>query len=259
MLRNSLIAFLVAFAIPTTAVRAQSDAPVIQLGSMPDMPSVPVRGVVRALDQAALSIDMVVPVKKIGFRVGQSFKKGDLLISFKCKRYRAEAQAAKSVWDEMRLTLDSNRKLEKFSAVGRHDVDISKARVNKAAAEARAAESRVDQCDIHAPFDGRVADLDVHVHELPETNKPFMKIVGVKNVTIELIVPSNWLSWLSEGAEFKYKIDETNRVYTAKVVRLGATVDPVSQMISVIAVFQEPAEDVLPGMSGAAAFSQPQG
>ena len=38
----------------------------------------------------------------------------------------------------MRLTLDSNVHLEKHQAIGRHDVEISKSRVAKAAAEAEA-------------------------------------------------------------------------------------------------------------------------
>ena len=55
--------------------------------------AMPVRGVIRAIDQAALSTDLQARVMQIGFREGESFKKGDLLISFDCERYRAEAQS----------------------------------------------------------------------------------------------------------------------------------------------------------------------
>lgn len=221
--------------------------------------SVPVRGVIRAIEQAQLSTDLMARVASIGFRTGERFKKGDLLISFECERYRAEAQSAEAVWREMNLTLDSNQQLEKFRAVGRHDVEISKARVAKAEAEARSLKSRVSQCEIVAPYDGRVSELSINVYEQPQANKPFLSIVGDGKLEIELIVPSNWLSWMKSSVAFDLKIDETNQEYGGRIDRIGASVDAVSQMVKVIAVFDTPPRDVLPGMSGTALFSQPNG
>ena len=225
----------------------------------PAEPSVPVRGVIRAIEQAQLSTDLMARVASIGFRTGERFKKGDLLISFECERYRAEAQSAEAVWREMNLTLDSNQQLEKFRAVGRHDVEISRARVAKAEAEARSLKSRVSQCEIIAPYDGRVSELSINVYEQPQANKPFLSIVGDGKLEIELIVPSNWLSWLKVAAAFDLKIDETSKDYGGRIDRIGAAVDAVSQMVKVIAVFDAPPSDVLPGMSGTAVFSQPNG
>jgi membrane fusion protein, multidrug efflux system len=221
--------------------------------------SVPVRGVVRALDQAALSTDLMTRVAKIGFREGEAFKAGDLLISFDCERYRAEAQSADAVLREMNLTLDSNEHLSTYRAVGKHDVEISRARASKAEAEARSLNSRLKQCDVFAPFDGRVAELSLHPHEQPSPNKPYLVIVGHSRLEIELIVPSHWLSWLKPDVSFQFRVDEMKGDYAARVVRLGAAVDAVSQMVKVIAVFDRPVEAVLPGMSGSAQFTPPNG
>ncbi len=220
---------------------------------------VPVRGVIRALDQAALSTDLQARVTKLVFREGEAFKKGDLLIAFDCERYKAEAQSADAVYREMRFTLESNQQLEKFRAVGKNDVDISRARVDKADAEARSLKSRLQHCDVFAPYDGRVAELSVNEHEQPQLNKPYMTIVGQSRLQIEVIVPSHWLSWLKPGTALAFQIDETRRDYSARVVRLGAAVDAVSQMVKVIAVFDAAVADVLPGMSGAAQFIRPNG
>ncbi len=227
--------------------------------SAADDDEVPVRGVVRALDQSALSTDLVARVLTIGFREGEAFKAGDLLIAFDCERYRAEAQSAEAVHREMQLTLNSNMHLQKFSAVGKSEVEISRARVDKAEAEARSLQSRLHQCEIKAPFDGRVAELSINAHEQPQTGKPFLVIVGNSRLEIELILPSHWLTWVKPGLEFAFKVDETRHAYKARVLRTGAAVDAVSQMIKVIAVFEEPVSDVLPGMSGAAQFPHPNG
>ena len=195
----------------------------------------------------------------IARREGEAFKAGELLMAFDCRRPRAEAASAEAVHREMRLTLDSNVHLEKHQAIGRHDVEISKSRVAKAAAEAEALKARLDQCEVFAPFDGRVAVLGVQVHEVPAPGKPFLSIVGDRRLEVELIVPSSWLTWLKVGAEFAFAIDETGRSHPMTVARLGATVDPVSQMIKVIAVMDAGAGDILPGMSGTAHFKPANG
>lgn len=221
--------------------------------------AIPVRGVIRALDQAALSTDLQARVTTIGFREGEAFKKGDLLIAFDCERYRAEAQSSDAVAREMRLTLESNQQLEKFRAVGKHDVEISRARVDKAEAEARSLKSRLQYCDVFAPYDGRVSELTINQYEQPQQNKPFLVIVGLSRLEIEVIVPSHWLSWLKPGTQMTFQVDETKHDYTARVARIGAAVDAVSQMVKVIATFDDAVADVLPGMSGAAQFNRPNG
>ena len=245
----------VCFAAATAGSVAADETPAAGVSEF----SVPVRGVVRALDQAALSTDLMTRVAKIGFREGEAFKAGDLLISFDCERYRAEAQSADAVLREMNLTLDSNEHLSTYRAVGKHDVEISRARASKAEAEARSLNSRLKQCDVFAPFDGRVAELTLHPYEQPSPNKPYLVIVGHSRLEIELIVPSHWLNWLKPDVSFQFHVDEMKRDYAARVVRLGAAVDAVSQMVKVIAVFDQPTEAVLPGMSGSAQFTPPNG
>lgn len=225
----------------------------------PDGDTIPIRGVVRAVDQTAFSTDLGARVVAVHVREGERFKSGQALIEFDCRKPRAEAAGAEAVHREMQLTLDSNKHLERHQAIGRHDVEISKARVAKAAAEAEALKARLDQCVVMAPFDGRVAVLGVQPHEVPAGGKPFLAIVGAERLEIELIVPSSWLTWLKLGDSFTFAIDETARSYPMTIARLGATVDPVSQMIKVIAVMARSAEEILPGMSGSAYFKPVNG
>ena len=49
-------------------------------------------------------------------------------------------------------------------------------------------------------------------------------------------------------------IDETGETLDAKVIKLGATVDAVSQTIELKAQFNEKYETLIPGMSGIVKF-----
>ena len=214
----------------------------------------PVRGIVRPVAQAAIATDLGVRIAEIRFREAQSFKKGDVLVRLDCERLEAEHAAASAVAREARLSLESNSYLDKRGAAGRFDVEVSRARVDKAESEARGLQARVRHCLIVAPFDGRVTELAVNEHEIPAPGKPFIGIVDETRFEIDLIVPSPWLRSLAPGATFRFAVDETGRVHEAKVLRLGAVVDPVSQTIKVIAGFSGTSDGVLAGMSGTAAF-----
>jgi len=216
--------------------------------------SAPIRGLVRALNQSAIATDLTAPVAKLNIREAQSFKKGDVLVTFDCERARAEQAAAEAVYREMTLTLESNTYLDRKGAVGRFEVEISRARVDKAGAEAAALKARLKQCEVVAPYDGRVAELSINEHEIPAPGKPFITLLDETSFEIDLIMPSGNLKQLKPGMEFKYHVDDTGHTYDAIVLRPGAAVDPVSQTVKVIGKFLHPEVDVIAGMTGTAEF-----
>ena len=218
----------------------------------------PIRGMVRALNQSSIATDLPARVKRLLVREAQAFRRGDVLLEFDCERLEAELAGAEATMREMQLALDSNLYLDQKGAIGRFDVEVSRARADKAGAEANSLRSRIKQCKIIAPFDGRVVDLAINEHEYPVQGRPFMTLVNEANFEIDLIVPSYYLRHIRPGDAFKYTVDETGREYDAEVLRVGAAVDPVSQTVKVIAVFSGPVDDVLAGMSGAANIQSPE-
>lgn len=215
--------------------------------------TLPVHGVVRASQQATITTDLAARVSSIGFKEGQRFNKGDVLIAFDCRRQMAELAAAIAQQKEMLVSYQSALILEKRSAGSRQDIEVSRARFERASAEVDGMKTKIDQCEIKAPYDGRVVDLQIQAHEMPIAGKPVVSIVSDDHAEIELVVPSSWLIWIRVGADFTFFADETRKSYPAKIMRVGAAVDAVSQTIKVYGVFAA-APDVLPGMSGAADF-----
>jgi hypothetical protein len=60
-----------------------------------------------------------------------------------------------------------------------------------------------------------------------------MELVNERVLEAVMIVPSRWLVWLRVGTRFTVAIDETGATIDAQVVRRGATIDPVSQTVTV--------------------------
>ena len=199
----------------------------------------PVRGVVRPRTQAVISTDLSFAVRSAPVLEGQRFRKGDLLLTFDCRRLEAEFQSVKAQHDEARLTAENSAYLHARKALGKFDLDIAHARVAKAAADIAAVSARLDQCSVVAPYDGRVAELLIREHETPQPGKPLLTVLSDQDLEIELIVPSSWLAWLEMGASFAFSIDETQSRHEAEIIRIGAAVDPVSQTVKAVGRFRE--------------------
>jgi len=208
------------------------------------------RGIVKSVNEAMISTDLLFPIETLPFREGERFKKGDVLAAFDCRDLAAQVKSAEAVLRAEQITQDNNARLAKSKAVGNFEVEISKAKTDQAAGELEAYQSKMSRCVIRAPYDGRIAFMRAHAHEIPEPNQPLMQIVSEEGLEIETLLPSAWLRWLKPGSRFSIDIDETGKVQQAEVSRIAAVVDPVSQTVKVTGRFLDDAPGILPGMSG---------
>lgn len=228
---------------------------------MPVLESAPeaVRGIVKAQSEATISSELVAKVARLPFKEGQAFKAGDVIVAFDCRRYLADLRAAEADVEAARIKVRTNEALERHAAVGADELAISKVKLKQTEATADSLRIKTDQCIIKAPFDGRVVEWKINEHEIPEAAAPLLHIVKEGNLELELIVPSSWLVWLTKGQVFSFYIDELKRPVDAKLLFVGATVDPISRTALVSAAILDFEKDILPGMSGTARFAAPNG
>lgn len=212
------------------------------------------RGIVRAVDEAWLSSDIGAAIDKLPLKEGEAFKKGDLLISFDCAATEAQLAAASAKLQVENITLKNHKQLKAHNAIGQFDVDIAKARVDQSSAERNAIAVVAKRCDLFAPFDGKIAQLGVHLFEVPERNARMMQILDLTAMEVDMILPSDWLKWLKPGTKFEIAIDELGEAAPAEVVRVAAAVDPVSQTIKVVGRISGNTAKIQSGMSGSLTF-----
>lgn len=203
-----------------------------------------------ARDKAILSSEISAKISSLPFREGNSFRAGQTLVSFDCALYRSSLAKAQATAEAARQTLKVDRRLAELNSIGSLEVDQAAAKVKEAEAEAAAMRVTVDKCSLIAPFTGRVAKLAVAANEFVTPGKPVMEILDTRRLELHMIVPSRWLAWLKNGNPFTVHVDELSKEYPARILRLGASIDPVSQTISVVGEIQGTHPELLPGMSG---------
>lgn len=217
-----------------------------------------VRALVVSRDRAVLSAEIAARIAEMPSRPGDRFVKGDRLVRFDCSRFVAQRDVGAADVEAAQKSLQSVEKLRSLNAAGQLEVEIAAAQLAKTEAQQRLFQSDVNRCTIGAPFDGRVVAWHANPHEVANPGDDLVEIVAAGNLEIEMIVPSSWLSWLAPDLSFAVAVDETGNRYEAKVTKLGAEVDPVSQTVAIRARFDSAPQDLLPGMSGTAIFPQGQ-
>ena len=213
------------------------------------------RGLINPVAKATVSSEILARIKKLPFRNGERFNKGALLVEYDCGSYLAELAVANASHERETKELDNLRRLASLSATSELEVAIAEADVKKAAAEIRLARVNASRCKVVAPYDGVVIERLAQEHESVGPQTEVLSILAIGDPEIEIIVPSEWLRWIKKDIPFEFLIDETGERLAAKLTRVGAAIDPVSQTIRVIGHFQHPPIDgIIAGMSGTAIF-----
>ncbi len=243
------------------ALAAAQPAPALQRAAQPAVPTETadlVRGIINPTSESTIASKMTARIVAMPYGEGQSFPAGALLARFDCSQIHAELNAAQAATAAYKKTYETNVELDEYEAIGKNEVAVSKANLGKATAEAAAVASQLSDCAVHAPFAGKVVEQIAHAREIAASGQPLFKIQSGRDVEMELIVPSKWLTWLKPGASFTFKVDETGNDIRGVVKRFGASVDPVSKTIRVTGVVTSRDGLVLPGMSGTAVFDDPR-
>ena len=212
------------------------------------------RALVVASQEAVLSSELAARIENIAVKEMQRFKKGDLLIQFDCSLYEAQKDVVSANANGALIKLKSDEQMLQMRSIGKYELELSISEYEKAKSELRIAELNVERCQIKAPFDGAVEEVVVNTFETIQPQVELMKIIQTDILELEMVVSSEWISWLTIGHPIKVYIDEIQKEFNASISGIGANVDPVSQTIQLKGTITDASPALLPGMSGRVVF-----
>ncbi|HEX7650986.1 MAG TPA: efflux RND transporter periplasmic adaptor subunit [Noviherbaspirillum sp.] len=260
-------AFLLAVScasIMDIAIAAQGNASAVA----PSVPSAAARPALEKQDIRAqlaprryttIAAEIGAKINRISVAEGGRFSAGQALVSFDCSLQQAQLQKAKAAQTAADRMFSANKRLAELNSIGKVELEVSEAEANKARAEVSLMNISLEKCHVAAPFSGRVAEQRVREQQFVQPGQPLLDILDDSVLELEFIVPSKWLVWLKPNLAFQVAIDETGKTYPAKVQRIGARVDPVSQSVKVSAVIDGKFNELIAGMSGKVLMTSPGG
>lgn len=215
--------------------------------------TVSARGVLIAGQSADIAAGMTGRLTSAPYKSGQYIGRGVTLAEFDCNRQQAELKSKRAAHATQSLKHDNQAELLKMGAAGALDVSIARSERDQIAAEVSVLEIAMKDCTVFAPFTGFITARHIDAHETAQAGQPLYSINRAGTTEVSVIAPSNWARWVKKGAKFTFKVDETGESIAAKVQRLSAVVDPVSQTIEITARLNGKHKG-RPGMSGIAIF-----
>ena len=203
-------------------------------------------------------------IVKFNFKVGESFKKGDVLALLDDSLYKelyvkAKADTIKTeeAYKYTKDLYEYNKLLFPKNAIGEQELNESKlnmirALADKQQAEAnfKIAETRLKSCTIKAPFSGRVITEIENEHDYVREGQPIIEISDDNQLLAALNLPSELISKVKIGQKLDFRIYELGTVYFGTVYSISGSINPGSRTFELKAVIDNSDGKLRIGMSG---------
>jgi len=205
-------------------------------------------------EESVLSSQMAGKIKKFHYGLGDAVKAGALLLEFDCESEEAQLQAAQAEYRGARESHLSKMRLQALGAAGELEVTLAAAATDKARSQINLREAQLAYCKVLAPFSGSLVKLRIKTAESVSAGQPLLEMVNPETLKAQIFVPAAWSRWIRVGTPAVVKANDNGRTYRAKISKLNARVEGVSQSLELEARFDGPPQGLLPGMVGTVTF-----
>ncbi|MGE0873402.1 MAG: efflux RND transporter periplasmic adaptor subunit [Burkholderiales bacterium] len=258
MTRNPLMLFAIATGLTLAAGFARAQA--VPAPAAAGTGSAEVAAIVHAGEETTLSSQMAGKVRRIAVGLGDQFKSGARLIEFDCSEQQAQLESAQAEYRGARETHLARLRLQALGAAGELEVTLAASAADKARSQVALRESQLAYCGVNAPFPGKVVRLRVKTAESVPAGQALIDLVNPASLKLQMFVPAAWASWLRPNVPLKVRFNDgpDARTVNARVSKINARIEGVSQQLEVEARFESGTGGLLPGMVGTALFEQPR-
>lgn len=193
-------------------------------------------------------------IEVLNATLGQTLAKGKQIVGMECGESQARLKMAEAELVSARETLTGKTGLKALNAAGEMEVSLAATAVDKAKGAVSLGRSQVAYCSVNAPFNGRIARTYVKQYQGVNAGAPLVDLVSEGPLKLRLNVPSLYLRQLKVGTPFDVVVNETGKIYPAKVSAINARVDAVAQTVELEAHIDGKHAELLAGMTGIARF-----
>ncbi len=188
-------------------------------------------------------------VESIGFDDGQYVEAGTTLVQFDEDEQRARLQVELANLDEQRKQFERIAGLARASATSEARYDEQEAAVKKAEANVAAAQARLADYTIKAPFTGRLGTRRVSNGALVSPGTNITTLDDLSFVKLDFSVPETFLATLREGLDIEAVTPAyPSEVFKGRVTSIDTRVDPMTRSVAIRAEIQNDDQRLRPGM-----------
>jgi len=206
-------------------------------------------GNARANESVDISSKTSNVVTAIRFGDGQRVNRGQVLVQLDDAQTRADVAAAEAAVAESERLFNRSRELMATEALSKAQFDQLEATLKANRAKLAAAQARLADTVIRAPFSGRVGLRRVSVGTLISPGDVITTLDDTSVIKLDFTVPENFLSSLREGLAVRATAPAfSGRSFAGKVASIDSRVDVNTRAVTVRALLANEDGALRPGM-----------
>jgi RND family efflux transporter MFP subunit len=190
-------------------------------------------GTVRPVERAVIAAKISGTVAALPLTLGQTVKRGDLLVRLAAPEFAARAAQARAALDQAERDEQRTRTLA-ASGADTHDAAAAAAdRLRAARAALTEAEAMLGYTEIHAPYDGRVAAKHAYPGDLASPGQPLLVLESSAAFQVEAAMPASLTTTLTLGTSLTVHVADTAAPLLCPVAEIAAAADPATRTVLV--------------------------
>ena len=188
-------------------------------------------------------------VEDIRFAEGQFVEAGAVMVQLEANEQRAALAEATANLVESRSQFERANELFDQRAVSQAQLDELESRMKADAARVAAAEARLADYQIRAPFTGRVGLRRISIGSLVGPNDPITTLDDTRIIKLDFSVPEAFLSGIELGATISAEsVAFPDEPFSGVVESIDSRVDPITRSVTVRAAVPNTDGRLRPGM-----------
>ena len=206
-------------------------------------------GVAKGRQSVTLSAATTQLVSRVLFTPGQQVAKGQVLVELKTTEQDAALVQARAREVQARRAYDRWRTLGEQGYASVAAVDQYEAAWKSARADVGAAEARLGDRVIRAPFSGVVGLSDIAPGAVINPGAAIVTLDDLSAVRVDFQVPDRFLSSVREGQALTARVDAwPDARFDGRIIRLDTRIDERTRALTARSEFASPDGKLKPGM-----------
>ncbi len=206
-------------------------------------------GTAKANESVNITAKTANRIVSIRFTEGQQVRKGDVLLELDGVEASADLAVAEAALADTRSQYKRSTELFATKALSQAQMDQIQSTLRQNEARVSAAQGRMNETIIRAPFSGRVGLRNVSVGSYVTPAAVITTLDDTSVIKLDFSVPETYLTMLANGLE----IEATSTAYpgvqfSGKVASIDSRIDPVSRSVIVRGNIDNRDSRLKPGM-----------
>ena len=212
-------------------------------------PAVEAVGSLRAVNGAALSLEVGGVVDQIGFQSGEDVQAGQVLLRLRADDDTAKLAALEASASLAQVNYDRDMRQLHAQAVSQSVVDTDNFNLKNARAQAEEQRAELAKKTLRAPFAGHLGIRAVDLGQYLNPGTAVVTLEVLDPLFVDFSVPQQALNRVEVGQAVTAKVDTfPGQSFQGKIIAVSPSVDTDSRNVQMRASLPNPDHRLLPGM-----------